>query len=127
MFVCNNFFLFCGKISTAWKIYVLWHIQNINLSSGTHDLIVPYVVSHISYPLGHTAPLNHRVFICIFILDETMLIIKKNKRLIILIHLTSKMYKKLFIQHLISSHHVLILRPISSHPKKLGNKFFVEI
>ena len=84
-------------------------------------LIVPCITSRIPYPLGYGAVKPWRVYMHIYFRWNNSNY-KKNKRLIILMLLTSKMYKKkIFILRLISSHPCvakkIILHLISSHPR----------
>ena len=97
-------------------------------------LIVLCGITRIPYPLGMPCPLCHNTVkfsgvISIFILDEAMLTIKKTKRLIILMFLTSKMYQKFFILHLYCIHSALwefLLRRTNSSNREMWRKNLLE-
>ena len=100
----------------------------------THVLIVLCGITRMPYPFGMPCSLCHSTVrfsgvISIFILDEAMLTIEKNKRLIILMFLTSKIYQKFFILHLYCIHSALwefLLRRTNSSNRVMWRKTLLE-
>ena len=96
----------CGK----FMCYGLFRLSACH-RVWTHVLIVPCVVSHKSYPLDCSATKLWSIYRDIYF-GWNNASYKKNKRLIILMFLRSKMYKKFFILRLISSHPLFFLKKL---------------
>ena len=108
MFVCKNFFHFHGNFSMVWKFFVRAYSEYQPHCFWTHVPVAPCAVSRVSYPLVHNAITSRSVYKHIYLRWNNAINKKNTKRLIILMLLTSNMYKNFFILCLISSHSMLL-------------------